>query len=381
MGAVLLAVTIRARRTDRERAALLLWGGALVSTGLVISLAPGHHPPLLHRRTGGAARRPRRDRDHGSVAAPCRAGWAGSASPPALAVTVVWSYMLLGRTSDWFPALRPVVAVVGSLGVIAILALPLLRSVPKLADRPRRRPRARRRPRRTPLLHGRHGGHAAQRGDPVGHAVTRRWPRRAGRRLPRQVVRGRVPTCLRRRASPVRAPGPAASPARAPGPAASRRAAASPGGAAPSFGGGSRRRGPSPRLRRRWRWWVPELEPVQPRAQQAAPDERQPLHMGRRHGELEQRRRLPTRERRARDGHRRVQRDRPRPDARPVREVRVGGQDPLLHRRLGRLRRRLRGWPGGAGGTSNDASQITSWVESHFTAETVGGVSVYDLSS
>jgi 4-amino-4-deoxy-L-arabinose transferase-like glycosyltransferase len=39
------------------------------------------------------------------------------------------------------------------------------------------------------------------------------------------------------------------------------------------------------------------------------------------------------------------------------------------------------GGAGGAGGTSNDASQITSWVESHFTAETVGGVSVYDLSS
>ena len=37
--------------------------------------------------------------------------------------------------------------------------------------------------------------------------------------------------------------------------------------------------------------------------------------------------------------------------------------------------------PGGAGGTSDDASQITSWVESHFTAETVGGVTVYDLSS
>ena len=34
-----------------------------------------------------------------------------------------------------------------------------------------------------------------------------------------------------------------------------------------------------------------------------------------------------------------------------------------------------------AGGTSDDASQITSWVESHFTAETVGGVTVYDLSS
>ena len=41
----------------------------------------------------------------------------------------------------------------------------------------------------------------------------------------------------------------------------------------------------------------------------------------------------------------------------------------------GRLRRRS------AAGGSDDASQITSWVESHFTAETVGGVTVYNLAS
>ena len=41
------------------------------------------------------------------------------------------------------------------------------------------------------------------------------------------------------------------------------------------------------------------------------------------------------------------------------------------------------GGPGGAGGggSSDDASRITSWVESHFTAETVGGVTVYNLTS
>jgi hypothetical protein len=38
------------------------------------------------------------------------------------------------------------------------------------------------------------------------------------------------------------------------------------------------------------------------------------------------------------------------------------------------------GFGGGTGG-SDDASQITSWVESHFTAETVGGVTVYDVAS
>ena len=36
---------------------------------------------------------------------------------------------------------------------------------------------------------------------------------------------------------------------------------------------------------------------------------------------------------------------------------------------------------GGSGGGSGDASQITSWVEAHFKSETVGGTTVYDLSS
>jgi 4-amino-4-deoxy-L-arabinose transferase-like glycosyltransferase len=132
MGAVLLVVTIRARRTDRERAGLLLWGGSLVSIGLVISLAQGIiHPyytvalapplgALVGIGTMGLWQR--------------RATWVGRIGLAAgLAATVVWSYILLGRTSDWFPALRPFVAVVGALGVVAILALPLLRKVPKLA--------------------------------------------------------------------------------------------------------------------------------------------------------------------------------------------------------------------------------------------------------
>jgi hypothetical protein len=39
------------------------------------------------------------------------------------------------------------------------------------------------------------------------------------------------------------------------------------------------------------------------------------------------------------------------------------------------------GGGGGAGGGSDDASAITSWVESHFTSETVGGVTIYNLAS
>ena len=34
----------------------------------------------------------------------------------------------------------------------------------------------------------------------------------------------------------------------------------------------------------------------------------------------------------------------------------------------------------GAGGGTTDAGQITSWVESHYTATTVDGVTLYDLT-
>jgi 4-amino-4-deoxy-L-arabinose transferase-like glycosyltransferase len=132
MGAVLLVITIRARRTDRERAALLLWGGSLVAIGLTISMAQGIiHPYYLVALAAplgglvGIATMGLWER---------RATWPGRVGlAAALAVTVAWSAVLLGRTSNWFPALRPFVIVVGSLGVVAILCLPYLRQVPKLA--------------------------------------------------------------------------------------------------------------------------------------------------------------------------------------------------------------------------------------------------------
>ena len=132
MGGVVLALTIRAGRTDRERAALLLWGGSLLVTGLVISLSPGIiHPyytvamaPSLGALVGISATGLWR-----------RRRWltARIGLVTALGATVVWSYVLLGRTPDWFPVLRPFVMAVGTLGVLAILALPLLRVAPKLA--------------------------------------------------------------------------------------------------------------------------------------------------------------------------------------------------------------------------------------------------------
>ena len=78
------------------------------------------------------------------------------------------------------------------------------------------------------------------------------------------------------------------------------------------------------------------------RDEEPAGGERRPVHLGRGRGRLAERLRLPARHRRAGDGGRRLQRQRPLPDAGPVPAVRGRRQDPLLHRRR-RLRRRRDG--------------------------------------
>jgi hypothetical protein len=40
-----------------------------------------------------------------------------------------------------------------------------------------------------------------------------------------------------------------------------------------------------------------------------------------------------------------------------------------------------RGLSGAGARGGSDAAQITSWVEAHFTAKTVGGTTVYDLTT
>jgi hypothetical protein len=39
------------------------------------------------------------------------------------------------------------------------------------------------------------------------------------------------------------------------------------------------------------------------------------------------------------------------------------------------------GGVGGPGGGSTDAAQISAWVQAHFTAQTVGGMTVYNLTA
>ena len=132
MGAALLAFTIRARRTDRERAALLLWGGSLVAIGLTISLGQG----IIHPYYTVALGPPLAGLVGISTVAlwQRRSRWTGRAALAAgLLATSVWGFVLLDRTPDWFPFLRVVVLVVGILGTVAVLLLPWLRTTPKLA--------------------------------------------------------------------------------------------------------------------------------------------------------------------------------------------------------------------------------------------------------
>ncbi|MCP2169011.1 ArnT family glycosyltransferase [Goodfellowiella coeruleoviolacea] len=112
--------TRRAPRTDRTRAALLLWGGWLLVTGLVFSYMSGTvHPyytvalaPAVAALAAIGARELWRGRHNRSA----RAWLAGL-----IAVTAVWDVVLLGRVDSWLPALRWVVFGAGVLVATTVL--------------------------------------------------------------------------------------------------------------------------------------------------------------------------------------------------------------------------------------------------------------------
>jgi 4-amino-4-deoxy-L-arabinose transferase-like glycosyltransferase len=119
--AAMLWVSQRAARTDRIRAAALLWGGWVIVTGLVFSYMNGIiHPyymvalaPGIGALVGIGA----------TVLFRARLGLAGRAVVAAtVLVTAVWSYVLLDRAPEWLPWLRWVVLLAGVLGAVAVLA-------------------------------------------------------------------------------------------------------------------------------------------------------------------------------------------------------------------------------------------------------------------
>ena len=113
-------------RTDRVRAAFILWGGWLLVTGLVVQPRQGDHPPVLLRRPRAGDRRARRHgRRHAVEAAPRREGTRRArgrrASPRRSG-----AFDLLGRTPQWNPWLRGPLLLVGVLVAGALLAAHLV---------------------------------------------------------------------------------------------------------------------------------------------------------------------------------------------------------------------------------------------------------------
>jgi 4-amino-4-deoxy-L-arabinose transferase-like glycosyltransferase len=125
--AVMLWVSRHAKRTDRTRAAALLWGGWLLVTGLVFSYMSGIiHPyytvalaPAIGALSGIGATGLWRIR---------HTGFGRGILAVALVITGAWAWVLLDRSPTWLPWLR-VVIVIAALGAAGlILAGPALRA-------------------------------------------------------------------------------------------------------------------------------------------------------------------------------------------------------------------------------------------------------------
>jgi hypothetical protein len=106
-------------------AAALLWGGWLLATGGVFSFMAGIiHPyytvalaPAIGALTGIGAVTLWRRRDHMAARLTLAAG---------ITATALWAYALLGRTPGWLPWLRAVVVLCGLVAAAAVLAGPAL---------------------------------------------------------------------------------------------------------------------------------------------------------------------------------------------------------------------------------------------------------------
>jgi 4-amino-4-deoxy-L-arabinose transferase-like glycosyltransferase len=120
-----IIVSRRAARTDRTRAACILWGGSLLVTGLTFSLSKGIiHPyytvalaPTIGAVVGIGASRLWAERTN-VVARAVAAG--------ILAVTAIWSWELLDRSPSWHPWLRWSVLIVGLVVAAAMVAGPAI---------------------------------------------------------------------------------------------------------------------------------------------------------------------------------------------------------------------------------------------------------------
>jgi 4-amino-4-deoxy-L-arabinose transferase-like glycosyltransferase len=123
-----LWLTRRAPRTDRTRSAFLLFGGWLLLTGLILSYAKGiihpYYTVVLAPAVGAL------------VGMGAWTLWSRRtelfprlALATAVVATVVWSFVLLGWSPGWYPALRWAVLLGGLAVAVAVIALPRARGV------------------------------------------------------------------------------------------------------------------------------------------------------------------------------------------------------------------------------------------------------------
>jgi 4-amino-4-deoxy-L-arabinose transferase-like glycosyltransferase len=125
--AVMLWVSRRAGRTDRTRAAALMWGGWLLVTGLVFSYMSGISHPYYTVALAPAI---------GALVGIGGAGlwrvrhtrFARVALAAALALTGGWAWVLLDRTPGWLPWLRVVIVIAAVAAAGLIVAGPALRA-------------------------------------------------------------------------------------------------------------------------------------------------------------------------------------------------------------------------------------------------------------
>jgi 4-amino-4-deoxy-L-arabinose transferase-like glycosyltransferase len=122
---VLLVITFRRPRTDKLRAATIIWGGWLFITAAVISLSKGIiHPyyaialaPAIGAVVGlGTVELWRRRRYL----------WARILMAITLLGTALWAYVLLERTPTWLPWLKWVIAIGAVLVAAGLVAVDLL---------------------------------------------------------------------------------------------------------------------------------------------------------------------------------------------------------------------------------------------------------------
>jgi 4-amino-4-deoxy-L-arabinose transferase-like glycosyltransferase len=117
-----LWVTRRAGRADTARAAFLVWGGALLMTFAIFSFMSGifHQyynialAPYIAALVGMGAALLWRRRTHIAAAATLAATVVG---------TALWSYVLLDRSAGWQPWLRTAVVVAGFAAAVGLLAV------------------------------------------------------------------------------------------------------------------------------------------------------------------------------------------------------------------------------------------------------------------